>query len=325
MIKKRGEERGKGRQDKNVKSYKSYRWWRKLFFLKRKNKTRQKEKENFSFLLQCLVGFYWHNKCEISALLHICKSPGAETTTMERQVTFHIIFKQLWTWWQKTKQNLVINLLLHEYKTSHLHFLCLRKSVIFIILSLNLNTWVHISITGQSLAHWLIRWAALIRGFVETYRWSWWPRLHSDWSSWRHLWTCLDLGLAEDRNTNKSSSSVYWCHFPHVPHSGRTAIQWRWASPFFTAATRVNEKQTARSTQTRKALTFYCNCRAATLFTPPVSLCSCTSTYSIADQSKFPELMGGRINKSNVWISTAAEHCMYHIHCKWSSNNVKQM
>lgn len=226
---------------------------------------------------------------------------------------------------KKQNINLVINLLLHEYKTSHLHFLCLRKSVIFIILSLNLNTWVHISITGQSLAHWLIRWAALIRGFVETYRWSWWPRLHSDWSSWRHLWTCLDLGLAEDRNTDKSSSSVYWCHFPHVPHSGRTAIQWRWASPFFTAATRVNEKQTARSTQTRKALTFYCNCRAATLFTPPVSLCSCTSTYCIADQSKFAELMGGRINKSNVWISTAAEHCMYHIHCKWSSNNVKQM
>lgn len=58
MIKKRGEERGKGRQDKNVKSYKSYRW-RKLFFLKkRKNKTRQKEKENFSFLFQCLVEFY---------------------------------------------------------------------------------------------------------------------------------------------------------------------------------------------------------------------------------------------------------------------------
>lgn len=28
------------------------------FKKKRKNKTRQKEKENFSFLLQCLVEFY---------------------------------------------------------------------------------------------------------------------------------------------------------------------------------------------------------------------------------------------------------------------------
>lgn len=62
------------------------------------------------------------------------------------------------------KKHLVINLLLHEYKTSRLHFLCLRKSVIFIILNLNLNTWVHIWITGQSLSHWLIRWAELIRG-----------------------------------------------------------------------------------------------------------------------------------------------------------------
>lgn len=46
MIKKRGEERGKGRQDKNVKSYKSYRW-RKLFFKKKKKQNKTKRKGEF--------------------------------------------------------------------------------------------------------------------------------------------------------------------------------------------------------------------------------------------------------------------------------------